>query len=183
MSDLHQVLSFELLKGSKTKVPISIGTQFQIPSFPMVVSNSKGEFVDVSRPGKDNVVLSGIFMASELGLDHLLSKMFNKAFEVSKKSRLKNVFDNFGDAYSHVFNSSGRIVPSFIVAKDFVFLKKHKNFDEMSGKFGRTKIISSDRLECRVICSRPDFVGQLTSVNSSSHSIILHNLELGLAFF
>lgn len=183
MSDLHRVLSFEFLKGSQSKIPVSIGTQFQVPSFPMVVSNTKGKFVDVNRAGRDGSVLAGVFVASELNLDYILPDLFKKAFEASKKNNLKNVFKNFDHAYSHIFESSGGLTPSFIVSKSFSFLKKNKNFDEMTGKFGKTDTILSDRMECSVVCSRPDFVGQLTSFNTSSHSIILHNLELGLAFF
>lgn len=175
--------------------------------FPAIVSNTRGDFV--VSPGlntETRLAAVGVFECNSDKLDSYVGPMLSAAFTLSSggsyfivkkkqkrkyKGRYKNSFSGPGAAQaalSHIRKNSGLkaqphtcLVPSsWDAARASAFFGEE--FDPAKRRFsGCCRVVFHD-VPMPTFFSRPDMVGMYTQFLGGGAAVILHNVELGLAF-
>jgi len=185
--DLHRARA-----GSASKIPFSImiPDNRKVPSrFPVLVSSTRGKFIRRTKL-VEGAHPCGIFPHDSDRLDDIIGPMFEAAYELSVAEGWKNVHKTAAQAFDHVQKSSGTTVQPHLC------LVPRSWSDAVLKKWGGKNLSIGDGIEtyrktCRVyrcgttipvFLSRPDFVGLLTQFVGGMSSILLHDIERGMAF-
>lgn len=184
-SDLHRARA-----TSASKIPFSI----MIPDkracqFPVLVSSTRGKFIKRTKL-VEGAHPCGIFPFDSDRLDDIIGPMIEAAYELSVTEKWKNVYKNPAQAFDYIQKASGTTVQphSCLVPRAWS--------DTVLKKWGGKDLVIGDGVEvykktCRVyrcgttipvFLSRPDFVGLLTQFVGGLTSILLHNIQQGMAF-
>ena len=167
-------------------IEMSIPPEF----FPSIVSSARGSFLISRHQHPGGVIRVGVF--NPYGrLDDFIPPLFEKALQFSTTDKFPNVFRDSRSAFDYVRTESGEedcprfvLIPSeWKAAKIRSFfgtgnLKKEK---ENHTYMKVCKVIPVVDLKFPVFLSRPDYVGVLNTFGSN-RSILLHNVEKGMAF-
>jgi len=171
-----------------------------LPSFvPSVISTTRGNFIVVSKMFEGNRIRSGVFSHPHSRIDEIIGPLFKACYDFSIKNGLENVFSDPSSAFSHITESSGSeyqphsvLIPSDWDHDKLVSWAGNDNLTIESGgedsvdirpwKFRMICNIKYCNVDLPVFLSRPDFVGLYYFFAGDLNSVVLHNLEFGMAF-
>lgn len=170
-----------------------------LPNFiPAVVSTTRGNFIHVNKLYEGKKIRSGIFSHPHSRIDEMIGSIFLSCFELSEKMEYENIFSNPLDAFDHVKKSSGSeyqphilLIPSTWDEDKLLYwstdnlTRKEVGDGEINifpYKFKDFCNIKYCSVHIPVFLSRPDFVGLYYSFTENLNSVVLHNIEFGMAF-
>jgi hypothetical protein len=187
MSIIHKILDLDLhrVKDSKSMSRVLfIETPIKKEFLPCVVSSStKGKFLINNTMTGDGRIRSGAFECSEETLDEILPTLFEKCYELSTDRQFSNRFSSIKDAISYLRNTSGyKNQPHYGFFPTKTLSKLTKGHVIEDGILDKSCRIIYGNFKNIVFVSRPDFVGLVTRLPNNYNSILLHNIELGMAF-
>jgi hypothetical protein len=202
---LHKILDHDLhrSKSGANARPLMIETPAKGNFLPAVVSSIQWDrYIVVEKMTPDGRIRSGVFSHDSDRIDEIIEPMFAAAYKLSIDRKFKNVFSNPKAAFDFIQECSGTtaqphvcLIPdSWSPAKltkwaGKVNLEKGNLIE--SKKDGSPIEALTYRKVCRVLhckisvpvfLSRPDFVGLYTQIVGGMTSILLHNVQQGMAF-
>jgi len=190
MSWLHKILDHDLHKtkvGMNSRV-LLIETPGKKEFLPCVVSTAdKGRFLINNSITKEGRIRSGVFEGAEESLDVIIPPLFTKAYELSIQKEYSNIFSDSQSCLSYIKDKSGfKKVPGMcFIPFSWSDVNLKRVFPGLSLEDGMIngycKFLKIE-MEFAVFLSRPDFVGLYTRLPNNQNSVILHNVEFGLAF-
>lgn len=166
--------------------------EMSIPSefFPSIVSSARGSFLISRHQHPGGIIRVGVF--NPYGkLDDFIPSLFEKALQFSASDGFSNIFTSAGPAFDYVRSESEeQDCPRVVLIPGSWKAPKIRTFFG-SGDLKKTdagyiyrdicKVVPVPDLSHPVFLSRPDYVGILNYFGSS-RSILLHNVQKGLAF-
>lgn len=173
---LDQILHIDLYRSkSETEKKLLLYDVPVKPEFlPSVVSSpTYGKFITCRKISKDGYIRTGIFDVGN-DLDLCIPSLFNHVIDLCKTDSLGNVFPTFDLAREYIQESSG------MSSQPHAMIVHPSNEEKYKAVF-KGKLFVSD-VKYSVLLSRPDFVGLYTMFLGGYGSLILHNIQLGMAF-
>lgn len=173
---------------SKTEGALSLMVETPvIPQFfPMIVSDTSGNFIISRRIVENRFVRSGVFK-NPGSYDDYIKSLFDAAYDLSKSDKFKNIFTKPDLASRYITSESGfksqpRVV---LVPNEFTDYDLKRIFVNLSHgsviKYGQSRLMRTN-ISRPTFLSRPDFVGLFTQFPENHASIILHNVKSGISF-
>lgn len=187
---LTRVLHHDLHKSDNPNIFIPWIEYSHFHTLPVIVSSSRGKFLTARRFHANNIIRAGTFNYDSDQIDNVLDDMFTSAMTLSKEEKWGNVFSG----KSAASNAFDYILDEDNFGQPHACLVPHAwTDDEKFAFFGKRNIVNHVRYKkyCRIypaevsfpiFCSRPDMVGLYTQFVGGTHSIVLHNIKMGLAF-
>lgn len=183
MGLIHKILDFDLIRtrSSGQSRPFWIENPGRPEFLPSVVSTvDKGRFLINRSITKDGKIRSGIFHSSEETSDEVLPNLFNKCFECSEESHFKNIFNTQNEAFLYIQEESGfKNCPMYCLVSDISKIEMANDGEKLNNG---ARILVIPDLNHIVFLSKPDYVGLLTRMPNNYNSLIIHNIEKGIAF-
>lgn len=191
---LPAVVSSSRGKFMVTKILFGNGEdRYCRPSSGPAVMKRDGRVISVDPDvSKTHLYLaSGVFDHDSDRVDSVLGDLFSVALDLCVSDELGNVFDGesgLSKSFSYVQKSSGMkiqphvcLVPAWDPSR--IASVFGSDYEPSSRRFRRhCRVISCD-VAVPVFLSRPDLVGLYTQFMGGGASIVLHNVQHGMAFF
>lgn len=202
---IHKILDHDLhrSKSGSNARPLWIETPAKANFLPAIVSSIQWDrYITVERMTPDGRIRSGVFSHDSDRIDEIIDPMLTAAYELSTKRKFKNIFSNPKAAFDYIQECSGTTAQPHVclIPESWNKAKLEKwagkaNLDEgnlIESKKDRSpnKALTYRKI-CRVLyckvslpvfLSRPDFVGLYTQIVGGLTSILLHNVQQGIAF-
>jgi hypothetical protein len=165
----------------KDNRPFWIETPGRKDFLPCVVSSmDKGRFLTTNAITKDSKIRSGAFYCAEETIDEIIPGLFEAALRCSKDAKYLNSFRSQKRAFDYISHNSGfKYCPMWCLASDINNIKLENDEEKV---LGVAKILLVPGIPKTVFLSKPDYVGLFTRLPGNYNSIILHNIEFGIAF-
>ena len=183
---LLKILDHDLHKSrDKGAFPIIIETPAKPEFIPAIVSTTdSGRFIVSRHLTGDNRIRSGIFSQSQDSIDSIIGPMISAAYKLSTDDGLGNIFNTFSAAFEHIETYGGPSQPHMCLVPKRDDFELEKNFGDslIDGKFQKICSVVQCDVKIPVFLSRPDFVGLYTQFLGGKSSILLHNIQHGMAF-
>lgn len=187
---LTRILQHELHKSNNSNILIPWVEYSHIQSLPVIISSSRGKFLTARRYHPGNIIRVGTFEYDSDQIDNCLDDMMNSAMGLAKEQKWGNIFSGKTaaiDAFNHILDEDN-------FGQPHICLIPHTwNEDDKNRFFGKKNLTNHVRYKsyCRiyssevsfpVFLSRPDMVGLYTQFMGGIHSILLHNIKMGMSF-
>jgi hypothetical protein len=186
--DLHRT------RQNLQAVPLWIETPAKPGFLPAIISGSKMDIPEkrflVSRKlTQDSKLRSGVFKYDSDRIDEVIGDMLHAAYDLSVKENWPNVFRGKGqlkNAFEYVQKKCGmKAQPHLCLIPEgpgVASFNKAAGKDVVDGVYRKVCRTTPCKVAFPVFCSRPDFVGMYTQFVGGRSSILLHNVQNGLAF-
>lgn len=192
---LTKVLENDFHRGKPGIVPYMIEVPASADFLPAVVSNTRGDFLAVTKmvTGEDVPrIRVGIFEHEPEKIDLMIFPFVKVAFDLSKANKWENVFcgkTSADSAFKYIRKQSALdnqphacLVPiEWSTDKVLNFLRR-KKLTVPEIRFKKCCRVVSCNTPLPVFLSRPDYVGMMTYFAGGSFGIVLHNVRRGMAF-
>ena len=202
---LYKILDHDLHR-SKSGIgarPLFIEIPAKSDFLPSIVSSTSWDrYLVVEKMTADGRIRSGVFTHDADRIDEIIAPMFAAAYKISYERGFKNIFSNPKAAFYYIQECSGTTAQPH-----FCLIPEEWNQTKLNKWAGKAKLQEADLIEskkdgnpnkaltylkiCRVLyckieipvfLSRPDFVGLYTQIAGGMTSILLHNIQKGIAF-
>lgn len=182
--DLHRARA-----SAASKIPFSIMIPDKVGHFPVLVSSTRGKFIKRTKL-VEGAHPCGIFPHDPDRHDEIIGPLFQAAYDLSVAEKWGNVLQTPSQAFGYVQKAAGTTVQphACLVPSTWsnAVLKKWGGEDLIIGEgvesYKKTCRVYRCGVTVPVFVSRPDFVGLLTQFVGGLTSILLHNIQQGMAF-
>ena len=202
---IHKILDHDLhrSKSGAGARPLFIETPAHASFLPSVVSSTSWDrYLVVEKMTGDGRIRSGVFSHDADRLDEIIEPMFAAAYKLAIERKFKNIFPNPKVAFDYIQECSGTTAQPHVclIPEGWTPAKLNKWAGKANLQEGNLIESKKDgspnkaltylkicrvlhcKIEIPVFLSRPDFVGLYTQIVGGMTSILLHNIQRGVAF-
>lgn len=195
MSVLRKILENDLHRSKSTVSarPLILDIPCNESFIPSVISSSSHDKFLVSKKiAKNNgisYIRTGVFKHEFEKIDDVITNLFMKAYEVSVEYGYANVFTSVDKAKKRIKKCSCddaqphiALIPKNLTDARLKSLFRGVKVTDKAVLHGTCSLIKCHDMDKIMFLSKPEYVGMYTQFLGDFASIILHNIELGIAF-
>jgi hypothetical protein len=185
---MTRIMQHDMHKASRDGLMVP-WIELQGLKLPVLISGSRGNFLVARKHHPGDITRVGTFEADSDRIDNYLDGLIHAARDLSREEKWGNEFTGRHAAlngFKHVHDEDNLAQPHIGLfpsawGEDQVdaFYGKSNLKD---GKYRKYCRLFSAPISFPVFCGRPDMVGLYTQFMGGTHSIILHNIKMGMAF-
>jgi len=187
MNLIFKLLENDLIKSKQfNSIPLFVEVPCKKEFLPCVVSASRPDkFLEVSRLTAEDKIRTGVFKYDSANLDLILGPLFQLAYHVCKTKQHGNIFNDVKSATNYIRKQSGiQTMPQNVLYPQSML---EADLEKLSVKLDAYSTHSKIKwnpanVSVITVLSRPDFVGLVQGLGHGHYSVLLHNLQLGIAF-